>query len=160
MKENLETLIQILENTPEVISNYVSLISEDELNAKRGENFWTIEEHLVHLDYVQDILLERILKFKNEDEPKITPYFPEDDKIEKQKFSSIGEILISYKNKRDKQIKLINEIKDSAVNKKAFHDEYKKYNFEIVLNHILFHDYWHMYRIEELWLTKDQYLSK
>ena len=160
MKENLETLIQILENTPEVISNYVSLISEDELNAKRGENFWTIEEHLVHLDYVQDILLERILKFKNEDEPKITPYFPEDDKIEKQKFNSIDEILISYKNKRDKQIKLINEIKDSAVNKKAFHDEYKKYNFEIVLNHILFHDYWHMYRIEELWLTKDQYLSK
>ena len=36
----------------------------------------------------------------------------------------------------------------------------KKYNFEIVLNHILFHDYWHMYRIEELWLTKDEYLSK
>ena len=160
MKEYLKTLIQILKDTPEVISNYISLISKEEMEIKRGENFWTVKEHLIHLDYVQDILFNRILKFKNEEEPKVTPYFPENDKIEKDKFDNVDEILTSYKNKRDKQIKLINELSESDMKKEATHDEYKKYNFEIVLNHILFHDYWHMYRIEELWLTKDEYLLK
>ncbi|OHD12660.1 MAG: hypothetical protein A2086_09355 [Spirochaetes bacterium GWD1_27_9] len=160
MKQNITILIQSLKDSPKIISNYISMISEKDLNEKRKDNFWTIKEHLIHLDYVQDILFQRILKFKNEDNPKIVPYFPENDKIENNKFNSINEILNSYANKRKKQIDLINELKESDFNKEAFHDEFKKYNLEIILNHILYHDYWHMYRIEELWLTKDNYLSE
>lgn len=160
MIEKFNILIQMLKNTPKVISDYILIIPENDLNIKRGENFWTIKEHLIHLDYVQDILFDRLLKFKNEEKPKITPYFPENDKIEKNKFNTINDVLNSYKSKRNKQIELINELKNSDIKKEANHDEYKKYNLEIILNHILFHDYWHMYRIEELWLTKDEYLSK
>lgn len=160
MKKNLNGLIQTLKDTPKIISNYISMIPEKDLDSKRGDNFWTIKEHLVHLDFVQDILFERILKFKNEDYPQIIPYFPKDEKNLLNKFNSINDILNSYQNKRDKQVVLINGLKKSDFDKEGTHDEYKKYNLEIILNHILFHDYWHMYRIEELWLTKDQYLTK
>jgi uncharacterized damage-inducible protein DinB len=160
MKEKFKILIETLKNTPQIISDYISDIPENESETKRRENFWSIKEHLAHLDYVQDILYERILKFKNEEFPKITPYFPEKDKIDREKFSSLKEILFSYKNKRERQIKLIYELEYADFAKKGEHGEYKKYNLEIILNHILFHDYWHMYRIEELRLAKDEYLSE
>lgn len=69
MKQNITILIQSLKDSPKIISNYISMISEKDLNEKRKDNFWTIKEHLIHLDYVQDILFQRILKFKNEDNP-------------------------------------------------------------------------------------------
>jgi uncharacterized damage-inducible protein DinB len=158
MKNNLIDLIRSLKDAPKIISDYISMIPEKELNIKRGGDFWSIKEHLVHLDFVQDLLFERILKFNNEENPKIIPYFPKDEKNLLDIFNSIDEILNSYKNKRDKQIELIDQLKETDFEKEGTHDEYKKYNLEIILNHILFHDYWHMYRIEELWLTKDKYL--
>ena len=56
-------------------------------------------------------------------------------------------------------MELLSQLDDLDLVKEAKHDEYKKYNIEIKLNHMLFHDYWHIYRIEELWLTKDEYLT-
>lgn len=160
MKEKLNTLITVLKNTPLIISNYIQQIPENDLPIKKGADFWTIKKHLLHLEYVQNILHERILKFKNDQFPKITPYFPENDEIVENKFNNINEIIDSYKSKRNKQIKLIDVLDEKDFLKEAVHNEYKKYNIEIILNHIIFHDYWHMYRIEELWLTKDEYLSK
>ena len=160
MKEKLNTLITVLKNTPLIISNYILQIPENDLTIKRGTDFWTIKEHVIHLEYVQNILYDRILKFKNNEFPKITPYFPENDTIDSKKFNNINEIIDSYKSKRNKQIKLIDDLEENDLLKEAVHDEYKKYNIEIILNHIIFHDYYHMYRIEELWLTKDEYLSK
>lgn len=160
MNKKLTVLIQTLKNTPKIISNYISLIPEKDLDIKRGDDFWTIKEHLVHLDFVQDILFDRILKFKNEEKPVIIPYFPENEKTQKNEFNSVKDILNSYQSKRNKQIELIQKFKDSDFIKSGTHDEYKKYNLEIILNHILFHDFWHVYRIEELWLTKDKYLTK
>ena len=158
MNDNLNILIKTLNNTPEIISNYVLTIPESDLEIKRGKDFWTIKEHIIHLEYVQDILHERILLFKNEELPIVKPYFPKNEKIN-NKFKNINEILNSYKLKRNKQLELLRQLDDSDLVKEAKHDEYKKYNIEIILNHILFHDYWHMYRIEELWLTKDEYLT-
>jgi uncharacterized damage-inducible protein DinB len=160
MEEKYKTLIQILENTPEVISNYILSISKEDLEQKRGEKFWSVKEHLIHLDATQDLLYSRILMFKNEEKPIITPYFPENDKIDVIKFNSIDDVLDSFKKKRNEQISLVNQLDESSFKKEATHGEYKKYNLEIILNHMLFHDYWHMYRIEELWLTKDKYLTK
>ena len=42
--------------------------------------------------------------------------------------------------------------------RKAKHKEYIEYTPYIMLRHILMHDHFHMYRIEELWLTTDEFL--
>ncbi len=149
---------KLLFAVPEGKYNNILNILDSQLKGWKQDDFWTIKEHIIHLDYVQDIIFERIYKFKNEESPVITPYFPENNKIDNNKFNTINDILNSYKSKRNKQIELIKELKDSDINKEAKHDQYKKYNIELILNHLLFHDYWHMYRIEELWLTKDEHL--
>ena len=43
--------------------------------------------------------------------------------------------------------------------KTATHPEYEQYSLIILARHILMHDHWHMYRMEELWLTRDEYLT-
>ena len=44
--------------------------------------------------------------------------------------------------------------------KEAEHPEYHIYTPYIMLRHRLMHDHFHMYRIEELWLTNEEYLKK
>jgi uncharacterized damage-inducible protein DinB len=159
MNEQLMHVVAALEITPGIISTYLSVIPENDLNIKRSEQAWTIREHVLHLDYVQDIIYKRILTIKDEDFPVIHPYFPENDEIDDQENKKINDILDSFKNKRNRQIQLVKELRDVDLKKEAMHDEYKRYNIYIILNHLLFHDYWHMYRIEELWLTKDKYFK-
>jgi hypothetical protein len=48
----------------------------------------------------------------------------------------------------------------STWQKTGIHPEYELYSLSILGRHILMHDFWHMYRIEELWLTRDAYLTK
>lgn len=40
----------------------------------------------------------------------------------------------------------------------ARHPEYTLYTPYVMLRHMMMHDYLHMYRIEELWLTRPEYL--
>jgi hypothetical protein len=47
-----------------------------------------------------------------------------------------------------------------AWEKPGVHPEYDQYSLEILLRHILTHDGWHMYRMEEIWLAKDESLTK
>ncbi len=158
MKAKFYSLIESLNNSIKVITDYLILIPEKDLDIIRQKGFWSIRQHVIHLVYTQTILYDRILKIKNEENPIITPYFPEKDKIDETKYNSISEALDAFKDLRLKQLRLINQFTDQDIKKKAEHDEYKYYNIEIILNHILFHDYWHMYRIEQLWLTKEKYL--
>ena len=53
---------------------------------------------------------------------------------------------------------LIREAPPDLWDKNATHPEYGIYTPEIMIRHIMIHDYLHMYRIEELWLTKPEYL--
>lgn len=159
MNENDRILLNSLKSAPEIISNYISAIPEKERNHRRRDDFWTIREHLIHLIEAQNILYERILRFKNEPDPVIKPYFPENDEINVDLNHSIHDLLDKFRAIRKKQADLLESLDESDFEKKGVHDEYFKYDLGIIMNHILFHDYWHMYRIEELWLTKDNYLS-
>jgi|WetSurMetagenome_2_1015567.scaffolds.fasta_scaffold131410_2 uncharacterized damage-inducible protein DinB len=158
MKQKHLILVQTLKNSPDIIGNYISSIPEDGMNQKRKENFWTIRQHLIHLLQTQKLLYGRILKIKEEDNPVIKPYFPEKDEIIDDN-TDIAGLMDKFRTLRDRQLELVEGMNEKDFEKEAVHGEYKKYNLEIILNHMIFHDYWHMYRIEELWLTKDEFLT-
>ena len=61
---------------------------------------------------------------------------------------------------RDKQLSLLEKADDLTWKKVATHPEYESYSLYILARHVLMHDYWHMYRVEELWLTRDAYLTR
>jgi hypothetical protein len=61
---------------------------------------------------------------------------------------------------RYKQLLLLESADHITWKKTATHPEYEAYSLYILTRHVLMHDYWHMYRMEELWLTRDVYLTK
>ncbi len=150
-------LLQSLENSPLIIRDYVSQIPESDLDIKRGPDCWTLREHIVHLEYVQDIMYQRIETIKNEEKPVIRPYFPEQDRLDTSKTPDIDITLQSFIDKRNRQITLIHSLSEKDWLKEARHDEYRRYTIPLFLHHILWHDQWHMYRLEELWLTRDEF---
>ena len=144
---------------PEIIETYIKNIPEDLLDKKRNNTSWTIREHLYHIANVQEMLYSRILKIRDEESPVITPYFPENESEQVLSYESVNKACLSYKAIREKQIILINQLIESDFKKEAKHDEYIQYNIPIIINHMIFHEYWHMYRIDEPWLTRDEYFS-
>jgi hypothetical protein len=57
---------------------------------------------------------------------------------------------VDFKHYRDwqrKQTEVLRGLTEMEFNKEVVHDEYIRYNMPILVNHIISHDYWHMYRI-------------
>lgn len=160
--ENKAALLEGLRQAPEILSAFVADIPEDKLDRRRGDGFWTIAEHLSHLAQVQPMLLERIQRFIDEERPEFIPYIPgegEDEPATPERMA-IEEALSQFSAIRKRQLRLLEGAPDATWRKKAVHPEYDQYGYQILVRHILMHDHWHMYRMEELWLTKTPFLTR
>jgi len=159
--QDIRDLLEGLRRTPNILSEFVKTIPEGKMDLRRGEGFWTVAEHVSHLAQAQPILLDRFQRFMNEDHPEFVPYIPGNGKDEpdtpfRMNMTSALEKFAQYRNK---QLELLESADDITWRKTATHPEYENYSLYILTRHTLMHDYWHMYRIEELWLTKDAYLT-
>lgn len=151
--------LEMLKGIPEIVTAYVSQIPEVSRDLRRGEDSWTIREHVYHIAGVQRLLLTRIETIKQSLDPVIEPYFPEDDTDIGEKFLSIGEALEQYQKMREIQISEILSSTPEQLARTAHHPEYYDYSIPLLVHHMIFHEYWHMYRIEELWLTRNEHFS-
>ncbi len=160
--QDIQDLLEALRRTPKILSEFVRTIPQDKLDLRRGEGFWTIAEHVSHLAQVQLMLLKRIERFMNEDHPEFVPYIPGQAKEEPDNppCMSTASSLYQFASYRDKQLLLLESADNITWKKTATHPEYEAYSFYVLTRHILMHDYWHMYRMEELWLTRDTYLTR
>jgi uncharacterized damage-inducible protein DinB len=162
MMHDIPDLLEGLRRTPGILSEFVKSIPEDKLDLRRGEGFWTIAEHVVHLAQVQPMLLDRFNRLMTEDHPEFTPYFPAEEEggpVIAERMSVVA-ALETFVQCRNQQHALLASASASIWQRTAVHPEYDRYSLYILARHTLMHDYWHMYRIEELWLTKDAYLTK
>ena len=152
--------MQTFAGLPDIIGEYVLQIPEERRILRRGEDggTWTIEEHLFHLADVQPMLLGRMRKILSEENPVIEPYFPENGNGD-SRWKSIDEALESFRSLRREQCLLIGSASEEDLLREAVHGEYERYTIPLILSHMIFHEYWHMYRIEEIWLTRDGYFS-
>ena len=138
-----------LSNNKNILKQFVSVISENDIH-KRIKDFWTIYEHIDHLVLAQKLLLGRIQQFIVEEKPIMKPYVPEEKPIVEDAKKSAKKLVEEYIKLRDMQISLIKKAKRNVWQKEGVHKEYSKYSFEILIRHILLHDSFHMWRIEEL----------
>jgi uncharacterized damage-inducible protein DinB len=151
---DIHKIITCLEQTPLILKNLISQIPEELYEVRRIKNRWSIHEHACHVATGEKYgFLKRIEQFKKEDRPKIGPLsgesFPPDFYMQMDLKSALKE----FENFRKKVIDISNNLEESIWNKEADHPEYKMYTPYIMLRHLLLHDHFHMYRIEELWLT-------
>ncbi len=158
--ESTSDLLESLSRSPAILAGLVKSIPADRMTLRRGQDFWTIAEHVSHLAKVQPMLLGRIERFIAEDHPEFVPFIPEghDERTEVQLDAKTA--LEQFSTYRDRQVALLKGVDEAAWNKTATHPEYDQYSLSILGRHILMHDFWHMYRIEELWLTRDAFLTK
>lgn len=156
-----ENLIQILELNSAVLQRFISLIPEEKLHKRRGEGFWTVYEHVHHLALVQPMLFRRIRQFVREERPEIHAFTPnpEEDQKKDGQDKPVLELIDAFASWRKRQVDLIRSCDLSIWEREGFHPEYEQYPFEVLVTHILAHDGFHLYRIEELWLVSDQSLT-
>lgn len=143
-----------------IFSGLVFEMSGEQLHMRRGEDCWTIGEHAAHLAEVQPMLAERIRRILNEENPEFIPFIPAEDESKEQPVPEMMDVLRSFKKGRDEIIRLLSEAAPEDWDRSAVHPEYNRYGLFILARHILMHDHWHMYRMEELWLTREAYLTK
>ena len=160
--EDIQNLLEALKGAPAILKGLIQNIPEERLDVRRGDGFWTIAEHLSHLAEVQPMLLKRIERFMNENHPVFVPYIPPggEDGPQTPARMDTASALDQFARYREKQLALIEGVDDATMSKTATHPEYEAYTLHILIRHALLHDFWHMYRMEELWLVKDAHLSK
>lgn len=162
MMQDIPDLLAGLRRTPEIFNAFVKTIPESKLNLQRGEGFWTIAEHVSHLAEVQPMLFGRFQRFMQEEHPQFVPFNPtkDGDAPVTPAFLGTAVALLQFEEYRKKQLLLLENADAGTWQRMATHPEYDQYSLYILARHVLLHDYWHMYRIEELWLTKDASLTR
>lgn len=156
-----QDLLEGLRRTPNILAGFVETIPADKLDVRRGKGFWTVAEHVSHLAQVQPMMLGRFQRFMAEEHPEFIPYLPgagEEEPATPPRME-MNAALAQFADLRQQQLQLLESADDATWQKTATHPEYERYSFYILARHTLMHDYWHMYRMEELWLTKDAYLT-
>ncbi|MGO8694777.1 MAG: DinB family protein [Rectinemataceae bacterium] len=152
-------LLVALDNNKKLLKQFVKSMTDQEIS-RRIRDYWTIYEHIDHLVITQKMLLGRIEQFMREDNPVMRPYTPEDKPNVDDPQRTAMELVAEFRDLRDKQIKLIRKAKDSVWRKTGTHEEYVKYSFEILVRHIILHDSFHMHRMEELWIEKEEHIKE
>jgi len=122
---------------------------------------WTIHEHVCHLAEAHEMLNGRMKRFLEEDEPDFKPYFPDKEEssiplIER----NMDEMVTKFLSLRTEILAESEKLPGNFWSKQAKHPEYYLYTPLIMFRHMMMHDHLHMYRIEELWLTKSDFLKK
>ena len=159
--KDIPDLLESLKRSPNLLSAFVQTIPAGNLNRRRGAGNWTIAEHVSHLAQVQPMVLERMERFRDEDHPVFVPYIPSEDEeaADTPEVMVMDAALEQHNRFRENQVALLAAADDRTWKKTATHPEYTLYSLYILARHILMHDHWHMYRMEELWLTRDDYLT-
>lgn len=151
-------IISCLAQTPEILSDFLSDIPIQIQCAQRRKNKWTIHEHACHICKAETMILKRLEVFYNNSHPVFKPYFPDLQNSESLPDLILDEQLLHFKQQRNQMIDLLKNFNEDIWNKSATHAEYHTYTAKILVRHTLMHDHFHMYRMEELWLTHENYL--
>ena len=158
---DIPDILESLKRSPNILSQLVRSIPENRLDLRRGEGFWTVAEHCSHLAQVQPMLVKRIERFLNEEQPEFVPYNPGvgPEEPATPERMDMKTALDQFTRDRASQLRLLEGADETAWKRQATHPEYELYSLYILARHIVMHDHWHMYRMEELWLTRDAFLT-
>ena len=160
--KDIPDLLDGLKRSAGILSAFVQSIPADALHRRRNAACWTPAEHVSHLAQVQPMLLERLQRFRDEKHPVFVPYIPGEgeDEPDTPAVMPTDKALAQFSRYRAKQTDLLAAADVATWEKTGSHPEFAHYSGYILARHILMHDHWHMYRMEELWLTKDAYLTE
>lgn len=156
--QDIQMLIDTLEKGPLFLENLLASIPPTLHKIRRKKGKWSIHEHTCHLPVAEQMIQDRYRRFLQEDRPHFTSYIPGETVEDHLMEENLQEALEALVKMRTETIDLLRSFPQANWIKKADHEEYTDYGAYILLRHHVMHDHFHMYRIEELWITRDQFL--
>lgn len=158
---DVETKLTMLGAAPAFLRELLAEVPAERLKAQLMAGKWTIHEHAVHLTMVDDIMTARLEKFRSEIAPVFHSYMPSvDEEAGALLKMDLQERLAGFEASRARLVEAFRALAPADWTKVAVHPEYLTYTPQFMLRHLVMHDHLHMYRIEELWQTRDEYLPK
>lgn len=156
---DIAPIITTLKEAPLVLKDLLGQIPVPLLKQRRIAGKWTIHEHACHLDVVQNMILERFRIFREEEKPEFKAYMPGKNVSDAELINmDLGQSINAFEQKRVRLLELISTYDKDIWTKQAIHPRYREFTPYIFLRHVMMHDHFHMYRIEELWISRDEYL--
>jgi len=98
-----------------------------------------------------------VQNFLEQDAPEFVPYalpqYGEGMAVD------VDQALAGFETGRKELLDLLRKAGPDVWKKQSSHPNYTNFDFAFMVRHILAHDYWHIYRIESLWLMKNEHLK-
>jgi uncharacterized damage-inducible protein DinB len=159
---NLNDILDCLEKAPGLLRNLLADVPADLLKKRRIPGKWTIHEHACHVATVdRELMLPRWQKFESEPRPKFVFFAGETISPDHYLNMDLNESLATFAAARAELLAAARAVADPTFwSREADHPEYTLYTPAVMLRHVMMHDHLHMYRIEELLITRDDYLPK
>jgi hypothetical protein len=149
-------VIDALERAPLVILPLVREVPSSILKQRPSPAKWSAHEHACHLSVVHGLFFDRLDQFLAEPAPVITPHDPAQ--------AVPGDLLLGmdlerslglYAEDRRRLVTRLRQLTTEVWDRTAEHGEYSHYSVFIMFRHLVLHDFFHAYRIEELLLKRD-----
>lgn len=150
MEFKLQEAIEILERTPDTLTQFLSGLSEGWLHANEGEGTWNVEEVIAHLIEAEKTnWLPRLETILQEGENNRLPPFDRFDHLSSMNDKSSEEKLKDFKKLRLHNIKKLKELVDSELyfEKTGIHPEFGPVKLRELLSTWVVHDLTHISQI-------------
>lgn len=158
---DVETIINCLAQTPSILSGLIERTPKKHITERRVEGKWSIHEQVCHLVDAQKILSDRFKRFEIERNPWIKAHNPDGDQPEDYYAQmNMEEQLQMFPAIRKKLVDLLKGYDEEYWSLQGKHDAFEPYSTRILLMHSINVDYAHMWSIEQLGLTKPEFVNE
>ncbi|MEM9324302.1 MAG: DinB family protein [Bacteroidota bacterium] len=158
MRTDLRSIVDCLEKTPEILIQLLDDIPKAVRHDQRRKGKWSIHENACHLAQAEVMIHDRFRVFEVEARPVFEPYIPGETFEQDLRSLDLEGELVGFQVLRAQTVDQLRQFTPDIWAKSATHPQYRIYNPGILARHTLMHDHLHMYRMEELWLSHDEYL--
>src|SRR4030095_11718361 len=154
---NTTTLIAALENAPGVIIPLIREVPPQYLKRRPSPAKWSAHEHACHLSGSVGPFLDRLDLILSAPAPPFISSITNSPEVESGALLSVDldESLDRYVKERASLVKRLRELSLEDWQRTAEHEAFSHYSVWIMFRHVLNHEMFHAYRIEELLLKKD-----
>jgi hypothetical protein len=158
--ESVTKIIESLEQTPDLLKGLLKDIPSNLYEVRRLENKWSIHEQVCHLVDAQAILKRRFQIFEKETRPYIPSHDPMAGSTPDYAAMNMRQQLDRFPRIRQELVNMLKKYRESYWDKKGEHEAFTPYSSKILLRHTLLVDHAHLFSIEQLGLTKDEFVDQ
>jgi len=151
-----KSLVDALERAPSIVVPLVRQADPSIVKRRPASRKWSIHEHACHLADVHDLFSNRLDLMLSHDDPPIESFDPgRDHQDDRLLHVDLEDALRRFDADRRRLVERVRRLSPEDWNRTARHNEYNSYSVLTMLRHVVLHDLFHAYRVEELLLRRD-----